>query len=307
MSKNIILFQAHELSEETVKAFQSLKNAVSAKHEVVLLLDTKNITIVPDELKNEIFSFSSLDFKNWGLLTWGKSMLPGHCHFPILRYHMFNQNYDYLWLIEYDVRFTGDWNLFLDSYENDNADLLCCHLKLRSEEPNWYWWKSFDYRSNSSLMDGCTELPIEAASNQGIKHLRCFLVVSRFSKAAISDLIKTHSGKWLAHQEFIVPTSLFFNGFKVRDFNGRSFNCEPITRKRKFYSSSSDLEGSMVYWGSVRFRPSFKTSGYKKNFLYHPVKPIYKPSSNYFMNEIYMYIRSYLSLLKARFVRAFPR
>ncbi|MBV8502234.1 MAG: hypothetical protein JO006_10975 [Paucibacter sp.] len=263
--KRVVVFQTHELSEETLQAYRHLKRSAGSRYQVELLLDVRSGTTVPPELLSETVCFDSREFASWGLPVMGDTMLPGHCHFPILRYFLANPAIEMLWHVEYDVRFTGAWNLLFDTHESNEADLLCCHLQNRLDEPQWYWW--------GSLRGPTSDAPIEALRNPD-RQWRALLVVSRYSARALRTLVEYQRNGWSGHQEVLIPTVLTQAGLKVRDLNGRAVNCEQLRpRRRSFYWSTSDLTGSMSEFGSIRFRPASLRPGLLSNTLYHPVKP----------------------------------
>jgi hypothetical protein len=286
----VVLFQAHEVSAETLAAFAKLRSSAGKSYRVILLLDTKRGAHLPEGFTGEAFLFNSAEFDQWVFPVFGKSMLPGHCHFPLLRFFQCHPQTSALWFIEYDVRFTGEWSYFLDSFKDDDADLLCCHLRTPSEEPKWFWWNSLkipaDYRSLGS----------EGVDAQ---KLRSFLVISRYSAAAIETIIKAIMQGCIGHQEVIVPTVIASAGLKVRDLNGVGINCPSRVGAQRFYTSYSDLEGSMQEFGTVRYRPPSKSVGRVPNTLYHPVKPSSMTPPKRSLNKLKAVVR----LLRAMWYR----
>jgi hypothetical protein len=53
-----------------------------------------------------LFSYESLSKLNYPKIE--QSFLPGHAGFPVLQFFRDDPDFDYYWLIEYDVRFSGD-------------------------------------------------------------------------------------------------------------------------------------------------------------------------------------------------------
>ena len=50
--------------------------------------------------------------------------LYNHVHFPILDFFHSHSEYDHYWVIEFDVRYTGEWEILLRSFESFNQDLI---------------------------------------------------------------------------------------------------------------------------------------------------------------------------------------
>ncbi len=96
--------------------------------------------------------------------------------------------YQFVWLIEYDVRFSGDWAAFLGQ-SFWGADLVVSRV---NEGPvdqfPWVWWESF-------------------RSPRHLKRLNTFCPLFRLSgrMAAALETVRT-SEAWAGHTEAILPT-----------------------------------------------------------------------------------------------------
>jgi hypothetical protein len=258
-STRVVAFVSHEVSRETVDAFQHLQRTCGSGYTPRWLLDTAHGATVPPGLASDVWSFDSREFGTWGLPTFGPTLLPGHCHYPYLRFFREHPHIEQLWVVEYDVRFTGPWRRLIDHYADDDADLLTCHVRNRLQEPQWYWWRTL-------------RRPFDGVAIANEDQWRALLVVARYSARALRTLIESHEVGWSGHQEVVIPTVLARRGLVVRDLDGRAINgyARPDPH---FYSSYSDEEGSMVEGGSVRFKPARARPGLLPNRLYHPVKP----------------------------------
>jgi hypothetical protein len=255
----VVAFVSHEASRETVAAFLHLQRTCGSGYSLRWLLDTAHGATAPAEVASHVWSFDSRDFGTWGLPTFGPTLLPGHCHYPYLRFFREQPHVEQLWVVEYDVRFTGRWRRLLEHYADDDADLLTCHLRNRPQEPGWFWWPTL-------------RAPIERLSIAERDQWRALLVVARYSARALRTLIESHEAGWSGHQEVVIPTVLARRGLTVRDLDGRTVNGAARPNPH-FYTSYSDEDGSMVEGGSVRFKPARARPGLLPNRLYHPVKP----------------------------------
>lgn len=257
-STRVVALVSHEASRETVDAYRHLRRTCGTGYAPRWLLDTAHGATVPPDLSG-VWQFDSREFATWGLPTFGPTLLPGHCHYPYLRFFRENPHVGQLWVVEYDVRFTGPWRRFLDHYADDDADLLTCHLRNRPQEPGWFWWPTL-------------RAPFEGVSVAERDQWRALLVVARYSARALRTLIESHEAGWSGHQEVVIPTVLARGGLTVRDLNGRAVN--GYSRPNPyFYTSYSDEDGSLIEGGSVRFKPARTRPGLMPNRLYHPVKP----------------------------------
>lgn len=254
MSVESVLFIGHQVSRESRRAYDELRRAVGDRRQVRWLLDVAGCPDVPADLAGEVLPFDSRDFASWGYATFGPTMLPGHCHFPALRHAASLPAGGRLWTIEYDVRFTGDWQLFFGHMDRSDADLLTCHLRSWRQEPRWHWWPSLRGPAGEQL---------DAAVLR-----RGLLVVARYSSRALAELARLHAAGWRGHQEVAVPTLLGQAGLEVRDIN------DVGAAPRRFYTSATSRRGKMRgLFATVRYRPVRNRAGWRRNMLYHPVKP----------------------------------
>jgi hypothetical protein len=203
-----------------------------------------------------VWKFDSREFVSWGYGTMGDSLIPGHAHFPLLRFFEEQPEHDRYWLVEDDVAYQGQWQQFFGSFDKDDSDLLACHLRLREQEPKWYWWDTV------TLPLGVTTVST---------YIRSLLVVARYSRHALDTISRNQRAGWCGHAEVLIPTMIAQAGLKIADIGGRG-PFTPPARRGRFYSSYSDVAGSLKNIGSVRYRPATSTPGLRSDRLYHPVK-----------------------------------
>jgi hypothetical protein len=185
------------------------------------------------------------------------SFFPGQVHFPLLQFFRDNPDFDYYWLIEYDVRFAGDWRLFFDYFRDKNQDFLTCHIRRHADEPGWRWWSVLHHPHKS--------IPLS-------ERLGSFNPIYRLSNPSLSFLHQSLSDGWCGHFEVLLPTLLHHNGFTLMDIGGKG-TFTPPSMEDNFYTAQRNSDGALEC-GTMRYRPSFWRAGQEKNKLYHPVKPL---------------------------------
>ena len=178
-------------------------------------------------------------------------------HFPILDFYLSHPEYDYYWIIEFDVRYTGDWGTFLHAFSMYDHDLVTSHIRHYYEEPGWWWWDSLHHFSKT----------IDRA-----RYLRSFNVIYRISNRALAMVHDAQLDGWYGHPEELLPTLLYNNGYSLLDFGGDGEFAMP-KEKNVFYTSGSTGNGVLNPFCTMRWRPSRAKAGIRKNKLYHPVKP----------------------------------
>ncbi len=250
--KNIYLFMCHTISKEILEEYNKIDKATKGLGETYLLFHSTDNNSPSDlaKYKKYLFTDESLIHLDYPMLR--KSIIPGSCHFPLLQFFIDYPSYDFYWLIEYDVRFTGDWRKFFQYFNASSADLLACDIRSYADKPNWRWWGLNHPSKKISLKKRYASYnPIYRISNRGLKFIHCSL-----------------RDGWKGHQEVVLATLLYHNGFELRDFGGNGSFVKPGDENR-FYLSNSDNS-------TVRWRPPFKKIGQNDQKLYHPVKPSLK-------------------------------
>jgi hypothetical protein len=174
----------------------------------------------------------------------GEKLVPGNAHFPLLQFYREFPGYHYYWLIEHDVRFSGDWRLFFYELRECDADFLTCHVRNYENAPNWDWWQLDHPEHNIKRPD----------------MLASFNPIYRISNRSLSFLHQKLIEGWKGHNEVLFPTLLCRHGFKILDMGGQGIYT-PQHWKDKFYTAET-----------LKYRPVFKRPGNMKNLLYHPVK-----------------------------------
>jgi hypothetical protein len=269
-TKQAFLFLSHLSSGTIIKEFKNICRSTELIGDAFFLYDaTRNI--IPDKI-NKLSPYLYSDECLSGLCypTIGQDIIPGHAHFPLFQFFLDKPDYDYYWGIEYDVRFSGEWRLFFDSFLGTNADFLTCHIQSYADEPCWPWWELHHPRESIPLHE----------------RLRSFNPIYRISNVALSFLHPAFRSGWSGHHEVALATLLHHNGLTIQDISGGGQYTVP-GMENKFYSTSTSNRRGDLSGGTMRYRPAFWRYGHKNNKLYHPVKPLIKA-----LNDNILYHRS---------------
>ena len=243
--KQAVLYLTNKSNEWTLSAFHALEQSLQGMADVYFAYHQQG-DVLPVSLQNieNLFVFTSdvLNELGYTPIERGK-LVPGSNHFPLLKFFKENQGYDYYWLVEDDVRFSGDWKDFFDSFASSTSDFLSSVIETKAENPNWYWW--------ASLKTGNEVIAEE-------KLLKAFNPIYRLSRQALACIDAYLRIGWMGHHEVLLPTLLYNKGFLVEDFGGvGAFVCPE--NKAKFYNDTS-----------MRIAPVLPDD--RKNYLFHPVK-----------------------------------
>ena len=243
--KQAVLYLTNKSNEWTLSAFHALEQSLQGKADVYFAYHRQG-DVLPVALQNIenlfVFTLDVLNELGYTPIEKGK-LVPGSNHFPLLKFYKENQGYDYYWLVEDDVRFSGEWKEFFDSFASCTSDFLSSVIETKAENPNWYWW--------ASLKTGNEVIAEE-------KLLKAFNPIYRLSRQALACIDAYLRIGWMGHHEVLLPTLLYNKGFLVEDFGGvGAFVCPE--NKAKFYNDTS-----------MRIAPVLPDD--RKNYLFHPVK-----------------------------------
>jgi hypothetical protein len=256
--KNALLYMTHIWTSEIQTAFEKLYfMEASDAPETWLLLDSQ--TPGSAEIAKRYKRCHLFDAEEMMHLPYPHnegSRLIDHAHFPLLDFYFKHTGFDFYWFIEYDVRFTGKWETLFKAFNSFHHDFITSHIRRYAQEPLWYWWPHFLHLSKT--------FPDKDL-------LRSFNVIFRISKRALQFIHGAQIDGWRGLNESTFPTLLHNNGFTILDFGGDGeFVASGF--KNRFYTSYSKKNGHLTM-GTVRFRPPRDKAGFRKNTIYHPVKP----------------------------------
>lgn len=243
--KQAVLYLTNKSNEWTLSAFHALEQSLQGMADVYFAYHQQG-DVLPVSLQNieNLFVFTSDVLNELGYTPIEKGKLvPGSNHFPLLKFFKENQCYDYYWLVEDDVRFSGDWKDFFDSFASSTSDFLSSVIETKAENPTWYWW--------TSLKVGNEVIAEE-------KLLKSFNPIYRLSSQALVCIDAHLRIGWMGHYEVLLPTLLYNKGFLLEDFGGEGTFVR-LENNAKFYDDTS-----------MRIAPVLPDD--RKNYLFHPVK-----------------------------------
>ncbi len=177
----------------------------------------------------------------------------------IMRFFRGNPNYDFYWVLEYDVRYTGDWGDLFSELVGSNAALLCTHLVSQRGSPEWMHWKSF------VSADGSVKEP---------DLIRAFLPFTRLSKQLMRAIDERCRLGWAGHPEVLWPTIAAQAGLTIEEIGGFG-STTPPHRRGKYYQSAVAPGGlffsTFAAWPFLSLKSDFSRAS-PPDTLWHPVK-----------------------------------
>ena len=243
--KQVILFLTTKANEWALNAFYALEQSMQGDADVYLAYHRRG-GVVPAALHRikKLFVFTSDILNDLKYSPIEKDKLDAENNrFPILSFFKEHAEYDYYWLIEDDVRFSGEWKGFFANFASNTADFLTSSIEyksLDSQEDRWF-----------NLKTGNERLPEKEI-------LKSFNPIYRLSNQAV-NCVDVHLRKgWMGHNEVLLSTLLHSKGFLIEGFGGDG----PFVKTgndSKYYDLTS-----------MGIEPVLPDT--RRNYLFHPVK-----------------------------------
>jgi hypothetical protein len=257
-----VLFQTHFFDRWCARAFRDLTDGCPPDHRPVVMIHLAPGAPVPALLQgvpHHVVRTNELRTQDYPTKCGGERWSlwdGGHTDLILLHYYRAHPDHARYWVVEYDVRLTGSWRNFFETYRDDPTDLLAPGIITRPEDPDWYNWPSFR---------GPQHLPESA-------QLRAFLPVFRATAEAMRAVHEAYRGGCGGHCEATWPSLVRAAGLGLADFGGHG----PFTPERyrgRFYSATPHAVGLAP--GTLVFKPSLYRPGRRRDMLWHPVKPFF--------------------------------
>ena len=145
-NKDCLIFQTHVDKPGALMAFAKLNTEVGSRFDLTLLVDVTQIQFPPglSGMKPLCFNLNETNMKYIYAQKYVQhpgTLWPRNIDLPLLWF--FNNwyaKYEHYWVMEYDVRFTGNWNYFFDAFERCESDLLATTLYRYEFRPAWGHW-----------------------------------------------------------------------------------------------------------------------------------------------------------------------
>lgn len=258
MNKVAVLFVSHIINDDIVARYEKLRHELPPNHELFWAFDAEGgdkAQALAYSNQVQFFFFDSAMLNALGYTAITYTMI-GSLNFVMQRFGLDHPEYDYYWIVEYDVMFTGSWYDFFASIEGIKNDLISSHIERRtSRNADWRWWHPVVWKDEVISPIHC---------------IKSFNPIYRLSARALlfmdEYLKKGNSG----HYEMLMPTALFNHGYTVGDIGGHGEFVLPKFRNRYYISDTGTNNGTM------RYRPVYDReyiqSIENKGLLFHPLK-----------------------------------
>jgi hypothetical protein len=181
----------------------------------------------------------------------------GNVELVALVFHHDHSEYDYCWVMEYDVHYEGRWGFLFERFERSKGDLLATMVFDATATPH-----KLDMMPPFRDETGKKPPPEEAIIS--------FLPLHRISRRLLDALDAGYRQGWNGHYEFVLATLAKRLGYEVEDIGGVGPYVRPHNRNVFYFSNVKRWDMSP---GTFVFRPSFTKARRYPDTLWHPLKP----------------------------------
>jgi Protein of unknown function (DUF3405) len=262
-AKEAVLYRTHVLNPMIRREIARLgTEVIDCSHWVVGYVMDNAAVPGPAEQNHRMYRRNDLATLPYpskvGAANWAKP--EGNNDLPVLAFYREQPDYDFYWVIEYDVRYTGHWGRFFEELRSSDADFLSTTMQGYRENPRWWWWGTLVNTPAGPL-----------------RRVRCFTPFCRLSNRALSTIDQWYRDGGAGHYELVWPSVCRTAGLRVEDIGGWG-RYTPERWRGKHYANTP-VKANLSP-GTFVFRPPFKdellaaeVSKYGgEPMLWHPIK-----------------------------------
>jgi hypothetical protein len=244
-----VLFLTHRLDDVALERFTGIDVPHSCEKRI--LLDARSYKgEIPNELP--ITTFDLVDLVRRGYQPmWPGCLLPGSNHFPAIEYAATHPEHKYVWVIEDDLIFTGQWTTLLEAVP-PGPDFVATQVRCFDDDPAWPWWKIWCCRPRARVFPSRRQF------------IASFNPIYRLSHEAACFLKARFLEGWCGHHEVSMATLLHCMSFRVEELGGAG-RYTPDGRRGRFYSNDKTLQ-----WRNRSEAPIIEL---KPDTLFRPIAP----------------------------------
>ncbi|CAA7625490.1 hypothetical protein [Magnetospirillum sp. UT-4] len=256
-NREAVLLMTHFIDDVIVARYRRLVAESGSRPVFVLLNASDDVNPSyrrPRDLK--VFSFTAESLRGLGYPTKGRRIRDKDIELFVFPFFRAYTEFDRVWVVEYDVEFTGRWSELFDHFADSQAALLATSLHRHAVNPAWPNWPSV------STPEGP---PADLS-----RFVRAFMPFYRLSRSGYLALDAAYRQGWDGFYEGIVPRILLDAGLGIEDIGGEGEFVRPANLGRFYRSTPAD---NTLSPGTFVFRPIRALPGPEPGMLWHPVKP----------------------------------
>jgi hypothetical protein len=237
---------SHFVTPETIWNYFRIQRAVPEEYDVYWVYQGDPVPTWLSRLPIEIFQITDDELAEWTPAMNGDTLIPGNLHVLTIAFSQ-HQAYDRYWFIEYDVRFTGDWEQVFRLVRTSAADLIAAFVESPIRDDTWYH--------------------LDTISLPYSRRARSFNPIHRVSSRVLKQVGTLITNGYWAHNEALLASVCRNEGWEMDDFNSLAFD----HWGRPLYTPSPNADAP----STLNYRPVASTIWRgRADRLHHPVKPV---------------------------------
>ena len=262
------IFLTHDVSERVLAHFRRLKRESALLLDCYLCIDAKRVgsrcSLLPEHiLVRHRAAETTMSARFYQSRFWSPFNYHGHkdlLFVPLLARPPLS-GYRFVWIVEFDVDYAGDWATFFRAASSSTADLLATTLQSRLSSRQWRHWDWF----------ACSgDVPLE-------QQRRMFQPIIRLSRDLTFAFIEAaQDPRWRGHFEAVLPTVAMHRGLAIEDIAGLGSATSDGSEKQWYTNTPA---ATTLSPGTLVWRPGMPAyyhenpSGFSQpDMLYHPIK-----------------------------------
>ncbi len=128
--RNVILFISHHCDESDLIAYNRLITELDNSIYDVVWCAPYNLTL--DDTIKTVYRYDNEKVFKHGFVN------PSYI---VENYYIEHHNYDYYYVHEYDVAYTGNYNEFFTELDATDYDFIACYINTSKSGRWWQWWE----------------------------------------------------------------------------------------------------------------------------------------------------------------------
>ena len=181
-TRQCALFLTSTTDERVIKQFKRLRAQAQDHVDVYLVVNSSPLPVVASPDAEELMPL------RFAAMMANGFMVPGYVDLIWMPLGL-AAPYPYVWMIEFDVDYAGDWGQFFAQFRRNRADLLTTSLTRLVDDPGWDHWETIRAPATVDAADWRRDFhPIMRLSQ-------------RFMRAYVSQM---RSPDWAGHHEFTI-------------------------------------------------------------------------------------------------------
>jgi len=241
--KQLIVFISHIVNKETIWRYRKLRDDTRRLNmDVVWWYNYHGSKIdMPDDIWHIDDPLSVKEFARPNRPS--ANIAATHAIMSIAEKYV---EYDYIWAVEYDACYSGDWADFFMRMNSHPHDLICEKLSSRYREPGWIWWKTARFPDQYWHWK---------------RQFKALVSVARLSRRLLNKLMEVYAqiGNRHIHYECLWPT-VAINEMSCLDMY--PLECSREYSFNRFENTNSIVPGKLYHaikdhiaWQKYTFHP----------------------------------------------------